>query len=208
MKKMNHWVLAATLVSGLSLTGISCSNEDNGVTPSESGQLLEVYGVQGSQGKARLTVNGKVLFNDVEVWVGKNGLGKTGEGDAKTPVGTLRPLSAFGIKPNPGTTMPYIDVKPTTYACDDDCEYYNKIIDTEEVGHKCGGEEMYSYRPQYNYGIATDFNKEGIYPKGSAIFIHVKGTKGYTGGCIAFDEEQMIDILKNCDMSLVITVKE
>ena len=65
MKRMNHWVLAATLVSGLSLTGISCSNEDNGVTPSESGQLLEVYGVQGSQGKARLTVNGKVLFNDV-----------------------------------------------------------------------------------------------------------------------------------------------
>ena len=52
MKRMNHWVLAATLVSGLSLTGISCSNEDNGVTPSESGQLLEVYGVQGSQGKA------------------------------------------------------------------------------------------------------------------------------------------------------------
>ena len=208
MKKMNHWVLAATLVSGLSLTGISCSNEDNGVTPSESGQLLEVYGVQGSQGKARLTVNGKVLFNDVEVWVGKNGLGKTGEGDAKTPVGTLRPLSAFGIKPNPGTTMPYIDVKPTTYACDDDCEYYNKIIDIEEVDHKCGGEEMYSYQPQYNYGIATDFNKECIYPKGSAIFIHVKGTKGYTGGCIAFDEEQMIDILKNCDMSLVITVKE
>ena len=208
MKRMNHWVLAATLVSGLSLTGISCSNEDNGVTPSESGQLLEVYGVQGSQGKARLTVNGKVLFNDVEVWVGKNGLGKTGEGDSKTPTGTLRPLSAFGIKPNPGTTMPYIDVKPTTYACDDDCEYYNKIIDIEEVDHKCGGEEMYSYQPQYNYGIATDFNKECIYPKGSAIFIHVKGTKGYTGGCIAFDEEQMIDILKNCDMSLVITVKE
>ena len=208
MKKLNHWVLAATLVSGLSLTGISCSNEDNGVTPSESGQLLEVYDVQGSQGKARLTVNGKVLFNDVEVWVGKNGLGKTGEGDAKTPVGTLRPLSAFGIKPNPGTNMPYIDVKPTTYACDDDCEYYNKISDIEEVDHKCGGEEMYSYQPQYNYGIATDFNKECIYPKGSAIFIHVKGTKGYTGGCIAFDEEQMIDILKNCDMSLVITVKE
>ena len=207
MKRMNHWVLAATLVSGLSLTGISCSNEDNGVTPSESGQLLEVYDVQGSQGKARLTVNGKVIFT-TDVYVGKNGLGKTGEGDAKTPVGTLRPLSAFGIKSNPGTTMPYIDVKPTTYACDDDCEYYNKIIDTEEVDHKCGGEEMYSYQPQYNYGIATDFNKECIYPKGSAIFIHVKGSKPYTGGCISFDEERMIEILRYCDMSLVITVKE
>ena len=66
-------------------------------------------------------------------------------GDGKTPIGTLRPLSAFGIKPNPGTTMPYIDVKPTTYACDEDCEYYNKIIDTAETKHECKGEEMYSY---------------------------------------------------------------
>lgn len=92
-----------------------------------------------------------------------NGLGKTGEGDGKTPIGTLRPLSAFGVKPNPGTTMPYIDVKPTTYACDEDCEYYNKIIDTAETKHECKGEEMYSYQPQYNYGIATDFNKECIF---------------------------------------------
>ena len=193
------------MICGCCLVGVvSCSdNEDNSV----GGQLLEVYDVQGSQGKARLTVNGKVIFT-TDVYVGKNGLGKTGEGDGKTPVGTLRPLSAFGIKPNPGTAMPYIDVKPTTYACDDDCEYYNKIIDTETVEHNCGGEEMYSYQPQYNYGIATDFNKECIYPKGSAIFIHVKGAKPYTGGCISFDEERMVEILRYCDMSLVITVKE
>ena len=176
-------------------------------TLARKGQLLEVFDVQGSAGKARLTVGGKVLFT-TDVFVGKNGLGKTGEGDGKTPVGTLRPLSAFGIKPNPGTTMPYIDVKPTTYACDEDCEYYNKIIDTAETNHQCKGEEMYSYQPQYNYGIATDFNKACVYPKGSAIFVHVKGTKTYTGGCIAFDEDRMVEILKNCDMSLVITVKE
>ena len=71
---------------------------------------------------------------------------------------------------------------------------------------KC--EEMYSYQPQYNYGIATDFNKECIYPNGSAIFIHVKGSKPYTGGCISFDEDRMVEILKNCDMSLVIKIKE
>ena len=169
--------------------------------------MLEVYDVQGSAGKARLTVDGKVLFV-TDVFVGKNGLGKTGEGDGKTPIGTLRPQTAFGIKPNPGTTMPYIDVKPTTYACDEDCEYYNKIIDTAETKHECKGEEMYSYQPQYNYGIATDFNKECIYPNGSAVFIHVKGSKPYTGGCISFDEDRMVEILKNCDMSLVIKIRE
>ena len=81
-------LLAATLVCGASVF-TACSNNDNPVT--EKGQLLEVYDVQGSAGKARLTVDGKVLFV-TDVLVGKNGLGKTGEGDAKTPVGTLRPL--------------------------------------------------------------------------------------------------------------------
>ena len=51
--------------------------------------------------------------------------------------------------------------------------------------HPCKGEDMYSYQPHYNYGIATDFNKECVYPKGSAIFVHVKGGKPYTGGGIA-----------------------
>lgn len=36
----------------------------------------------------------------------------------------------------------------------------------------------------------------------------VKGTKGYTGGCIAFDEGRMIEIPRLCDLSLVITVSE
>ena len=37
---------------------------------------------------------------------------------------------------------------------------------------------------------------------------HVKGSKPYTGGCISFDEDRMVEILKNCDMSLVIKVIE
>ena len=170
-------------------------------------QLLEVYDVRGSEGKARLTVGRKVLFT-TDVYVGRNGLGKTGEGDGKTPVGTLRPLTAFGIKPNPGTAMPYLDVTPTTCACDEDCEFYNRIVDTAAVGRDCKGEEMYSLQPYYNYGIATDFNQACVYPKGSNIFIHVKGPKPYTGGCIAFDEDRMVEILRHCDLSLVISIKE
>ena len=129
-------MFAAILIICGAMMLTSCSNDDN--PASEKGQLLEIYDVQGSAGKARLTVDGKVLFT-TDVFVGKNGLGKTGEGDGKTPLGTLHPLSAFGIKPNPGTTMPYIDVTPTTYA---------------------------------------------------------------------FDEDRMVEILRNCDMSLVITVRE
>ena len=170
-------------------------------------QLLEVYDVHDSEGKARLTVDGKVLFT-TDVYVGRNGLGKTGEGDGKTPLGILRPLTAFGIMPNPGTAMPYLDVTPATFACDEDCQYYNRIVDTAATGHDCKGEAMDSLRPYYTYGIASDFNKACIYPEGSAIFIHVKGPKPYTGGCIAFDEDRMVEILRRCDLSLVISIRE
>ena len=190
MKRLLLWVMAAALMGCVS-----------------SEQRLEVYDVHGTEATAWLTVNGKELFT-TSVFIGKNGIGKTGEGDAKTPIGTLRVLSAFGVKPNPGTTMPYIYVTSSTYACDDSCEYYNQIIDTAAVHHQCGGEDMCHIVPQYNYGIATDFNKACVYPNGSNIFIHVKGTKPYTGGCIAFDEDRMKDILLNCDTSLVIIVRE
>ena len=67
---------------------------------------------------------------------------------------------------------------------------------------------MFHTVPEYNYGIATDFNKECIWPKGSAIFIHCKGHKTWTGGCIALDEERMVELLKNCDKSLIITISD
>ena len=50
MKKMMQWVMAATLVCGASVF-TACSCNDYPVT--EKGQLLEVYDVQGSAGKAR-----------------------------------------------------------------------------------------------------------------------------------------------------------
>lgn len=137
-----------------------------------------------------------------DVYIGKYGMGKTGEGDAKTPYGDFGVRSAFGILPNPGTVLDYIDVKPTTYACDEDCEFYNQIIDSEETGHACKGEDMYTYSPEYNYGFATDFNDDNTYPNGSAIFVHCKGEKPFTGGCIALDQEDMVTVLQNADAGM------
>ena len=202
LKPIGQWLFAAIIF----ICSVGIFSSCKGKNAAEK-QLLEIYDVHGSNAKARLTIDGKVLFV-TDVFVGKNGIGKTSEGDAKTPIGTLRPLTAFGIKPNPGTSMPYLNITPSSFACDEDCAYYNQIVDTAVVHHPCTGEAMYSYQPEYNYGIATDFNKECVYPNGSAIFVHVKGHKTYTGGCIAFDEERMVEILRNCDMSLVITVKE
>ena len=43
-------------------------------------------------------------------FIGKNGLGKTREGDAKTPVGVFHFNRAFGIADDPGCAIPYVKV--------------------------------------------------------------------------------------------------
>ena len=106
-------------------------------------------------------------------------------------------LDKLGIKKNPGTKLKYIEINDNLYACDENCQYYNQIIDAKKTKHQCKGEHLIDYCPQYNYGLCIDFNSENIYPNGSNIFIHVKGKKDYTAGCIAIDEDSMVTVLKN-----------
>ena len=68
--RMIQWTFAAALTFCGASVFSSCTDAigtvDNPTT--KKGQLLEVYDVQGSQGKARLTVNGKVIFT-TDVWL-------------------------------------------------------------------------------------------------------------------------------------------
>lgn len=61
---------------------------------------------------------------------------------------------------------------------------------------------------EYNYGIESTFNNNNIYPNGSAIFIHCKGAKAFTGGCIAFDQKDMKYILRHADKGMRIVIGE
>ncbi len=56
------------------------------------------------------------LTLESDVYVGKHGIGKTGEGDAKTPTADIGVRRAFGILPNPGTSLDYLDITETTSA--------------------------------------------------------------------------------------------
>jgi len=144
--------------------------------------------------------DGDWQFEDsCSAFVGKNGIGKVKEGDAMTPIGDFNVLGAFGILPNPGTEIPYIDVKSSTFACDDnDSEYYNQIIDTVETGHRCKGEDMFNINPEYNYGMVLDYNKERVQRMGSNIFFHCTGEHPYTGGCIAVKEQFIKHVMETC----------
>ena len=177
-------------------------------------QLLLVKWIGGSDARVVYYVKGPRgwrVRGKGDAFIGKNATGKEREGDAKTPLGTLRPLRAFGILPNPGTALPWIQVRPGTIACDEEGPCYNRILQLAGWGNgnpvDISGEYMWEFSPEYDYGIETDFNKECIWPLGSAIFIHCKGAKSWTGGCVALDKPLMKKILSTADAGLRIIIE-
>lgn len=177
-------------------------------------QLLFIQQTEGSHALFTLyvkehTASGNVVWTEAlscDGFIGKNGLGGTTETNIKTPTGDFGITVAFGIRENPGTVLPYIDVKETTYACTCE-EYYNQIIDSEETGHVCeDGEHLIDYSPEYNYGFLTDYNKDGVYDAGSALFVHCTGFKDYTGGCMAVPEDVMKTLLLTLDQNARVVI--
>ncbi len=140
-------------------------------------------------------------------YLGKNGIDKTREGDKRTPSGDYGFLMAFGAKEDPGSVIPYTKLTESMYLCGDK-EYYNQFIDTSKIRHTCSNnsEHLIRYIPQYNYALILDYNKENVYGKGSAIFLHCFGSYPYTLGCISIAEENMIKILKTVDKNTRICI--
>lgn len=141
-------------------------------------------------------------------YIGRGGTGKTREGDLKTPLGDFGVRRAFGILPDPGTCLPYLRVTGSVYACDEEGPYYNTIVDTAAAGVSCGGEHMIELAPEYNYGMELDYNPGNVYPLGSAIFVHCKGSKTATGGCVALDEDFMKFVLTHAGPGLRVLIAD
>lgn len=138
--------------------------------------------------------------------IGKAGIGKTREGDKKTPEGDFSVRQAFGILDNPGTAHKYYKVTTDTYCCGDHGKYYNTIIEASKLKHKCHGEHMINYKPQYDYGFEITYNNNNVIGKGSAVFVHCKGKYGYTMGCIGLDKDMMKHIIQDSDRGIKICI--
>ena len=165
----------------------------------KTNQLVFVRYTGGSSAKVQMyTKSGKQwkCIVDCGGYVGSNGIGKTKEGDRKTPTGTFNLTQAFGIKDDPGAGTSYVKVNQYLYWCGDQ-PYYNQLVDIREHPHSCRGEHLIDYVPHYYYGMFLDYNKDCVYGKGSAIFLHCTGSNPYTGGCIAVSQENMIKIIQN-----------
>ena len=149
------------------------------------------------------------LIIEAEAYIGKNGLGKTIEGDYKTPVGAFIFNKYFGIEDNPGAQLPYIKLNESLYwDCDSNSEKYNQMVNIETYSdfNKKDSEFLIEKTAAYKYAMNINYNEMGIPHKGSAIFLHCFTKNNFTAGCISISEENMIKVFQNINKYAVIII--
>lgn len=129
-----------------------------------------------------------------KAYIGRNGLGKAWEGDGKTPVGVFHFNRAFGLRDNPGCALDYVKVTNDHFWDGDSASpTYNTLVLRKNLppASQKESEHLMDYPMQYAYALNISYNEQGTPQRGSAIFLHCMGTKTYTGGCVAINEETM-----------------
>ncbi len=144
-------------------------------------------------------------------FIGKNGLGKTKEGDGMTPVGVFSFNRAFGIAADPGCAIAYVQADDNTYWSGDgrDGMRYNELVSLADYPdlNKDDSEHILDYQYQYQYCLNISYNAEGIPGLGSAIFLHCFGDrKPYTGGCVSIPLEQMRFVMEHVSPECVVVI--
>ena len=116
--------------------------------------------------------------------------------DAIWNIRIFKILYAFGTEDGVDTNLKYRKIKQTSYfSCDTNKEdEYNTWVESDV---KIAGEHLIDYPKQYHYAFALGFNINPIIiGNGSAIFLHVRGERDSTEGCIAVEEEVMKYLFK------------
>lgn len=139
-----------------------------------------------------------------------------------TPQGTFRITTAFGLRKNPGTKLPYRLADANDYWVGDqkDPRTYNLVqpwASATRTWRISQAERLAAYPTQYEHAAVIDFNRpvastvtwhttyaEYVTSKpvstrlGSAIFLHVNGA-GSTAGCVSLKRADMINVLRWLD---------
>ena len=144
-------------------------------------------------------------------FTGKYGMGKTKEGDGKTPVGTFGFNYAFGIAEDPGCALEYHQVDEDSYWSGDQREgyHYNEMVsigDYPDLNTE-DSEHIVDYMNEYQYCLNISYNADGTPGLGSAIFLHCFGPiKPYTGGCVAIPKDKMTTVMQNVQEDCVVVI--
>lgn len=162
-----------------------------------------------------LRVKGNQLFfrgNAYRCAIGKGGFTTDKrEGDGATPIGT------FGLREcwyradrvqMPKTGLPLRVLAESDGWCDDpESPQYNKHV---KLPYSFSHEELWRQDSRYDLIVPLGYNDDPILPgKGSAIFMHIAAPE-YTGteGCVALNQEDLLQVLAGCDANSVIEITE
>ena len=180
-------------------------NSSSKVNDSPVDQMIVVAGVQGSD--AWISMHEKNSLGEWEQimttpgFVGKDGLDKVKEGDNRTPVGTFKFDCAFGIAPDPGCVIPYVQLNEYHYWSGDRNFKYNQLVDVREAPanfNKAASEHLIDYNPQYLYALNISYNAECTPDKGSALYLRCfEPAKPYTGGSVMIPEDKMLFVMQH-----------
>ncbi|MEG0988367.1 MAG: L,D-transpeptidase family protein [Clostridium sp.] len=186
-------------------------------TSKETDKLVLVVGNPTDPAKTTLTYfekdkNGMMqqVFS-VEAVSGMNGISTDKkEGDKKTPQGVYSFTSAFGMKENPGSILPYRKVVDgDNFVDDSNSKYYNRLVNDREVARDWNSaENLIRQAPHYNYALVLNYNPDCIPGKGSAIFLHCPKSSNNTGtsGCISVPEDRAKELVTKVDQNTKIIV--
>ena len=146
-------------------------------------------------------------------YVGWNGLildEERYEGCGKTPIGRYYFTRAFGISPDPGCAIPYVQVTDDLYWSSDLGEgmHYNDMVSINDYPDldTDRSEHLIEHDLAYQYCLSISFNVEGTLLRGSAIFLHCHGVNPYTYGCVSVPEDMMVEILQNVEPDCVVII--
>lgn len=132
-------------------------------------------------------------------FVGSNGVGEASEFTSATPQGTFPLYFAFGINPDPGTKVPYLQVDEYDYwVGDSSSPLYDQYAraDSDTDWDKSKSEKIIDYPTAYGYCLFIGYNIEGVPGKGSCFFLHCSNGRP-TAGCVSVPESDMAFILRN-----------
>lgn len=133
------------------------------------------------------------------------------EGDGKTPYGVYSFTMAFGLQENPGSILPYHQIKRGDYWVDDSgSSHYNQLVNRDSTAKDWNSaENMSAAGVSYDYGLALNYNEDCVPGKGSAIFLHCYTQKNDSGsaGCVRIPKENMKALIQTVDSNTRIIIR-
>ena len=142
--------------------------------------------------------------------IGRAGLGKTRDGDGRTPRGQYRFTRALGTAPAPGMrtgSYTYHRIVSGDYWVGDPASpLFNRLADASASFDKKKSLRLSDRPAAFRYGLSLSYNTEKDPAKGSAVFMLCDDGRPATSGSIAVPEQYMLETLRHVTTTTVILI--